>query len=99
MKKLGFIFAVLCLYVGSNHAQSKHVIISTSMGDVKIMLYDDTPKHRDSFLKLANEGHFDGTLFYRVVKNFVIQGGSSDSKNAPAGKHIGYGSAKLNIDS
>ncbi len=79
--------------------QSRSVIISTNMGDIKIMLYDDTPKHRDSFLKLAEEGHFDGTLFYRVVKNFVIQGGSSDSKNAPAGKHIGYGSAKLNIDS
>ena len=80
-------------------AQSRHVIISTNMGDIKIMLYDDTPKHRDSFLKLAQEGHYDGTLFYRVVKNFVIQGGSSDSKNAPAGKHIGYGSSKLNIDS
>ena len=91
---LGFFVFGLCL-----QAQSRHVIISTNVGDIKIMLYDDTPKHRDSFLKLAKEGHYDGTLFYRVVKNFVIQGGSSDSKNAPAGKHIGYGSAKLNIDS
>ncbi|WP_066630081.1 peptidylprolyl isomerase [Labilibacter marinus] len=81
------------------HAQSKKVIISTNFGDIKVMLYDDTPKHREAFLKLAKEGHYDGTLFYRVVKNFVIQGGSSDSKNAPAGKHIGYGSSKLTIDS
>lgn len=80
-------------------SQSKTVLISTNMGDIKILLYDDTPKHRNSFLKLAKEGHYDGTLFYRVVKNFVIQGGSSDSKNAPAGKHIGYGSSKLTIDS
>jgi len=80
-------------------SQSKSVIITTNMGDMKIMLYDETPKHRDSFIKLANEGHYDGTLFYRVVKNFVIQGGSSDSKNASAGQHIGYGSSKLTIDS
>ncbi len=80
-------------------AQSTTAVISTNMGDIKIMLYDDTPKHRDSFIKLAKEGHYDGTLFYRVVKNFVIQGGSSDSRNAPAGKHIGYGSSKLTIDS
>ncbi|GAF02931.1 peptidylprolyl isomerase [Saccharicrinis fermentans] len=93
------LLVVLFFYGLISEAQSRHVIISTNMGDIKIMLYDDTPKHRDSFLKLAKEGHYDGTLFYRVVKNFVIQGGSSDSKNAPAGKHIGYGSAKLNIDS
>ena len=98
MRKIVFI-VIFSLYSFISNAQSRHVIISTNMGDIKIMLYDDTPKHRDSFLKLAKEGHYDGTLFYRVVKNFVIQGGSSDSKNAPAGKHIGYGSAKLNIDS
>ena len=99
MKRLGIIFLVFCLCVVKINSQSRHVIISTNMGDIKIMLYDDTPKHRDNFLKLAKEGHYDGTLFYRVVKNFVIQGGSSDSKNASAGKHIGYGSSKLTIDS
>jgi cyclophilin family peptidyl-prolyl cis-trans isomerase len=80
-------------------AQSKTIVISTNLGDIKVMLYDDTPKHRDNFIKLANEGHYDGTLFYRVIKNFVIQGGSTDSRNAPPGKHIGYGSSKLIIDS
>ncbi len=77
-------------------AQSSHpeykVMIHTNMGSMKIKLYNSTPYHRDAFLKLVDEKHFDGTLFYRVVKSFVIQGGSSDSRNAPAGKHIGYGS-------
>ena len=100
MQRVG-VLVFLCLFFacGLVSAQSKTVIISTNMGDIKIMLYDDTPKHRDSFIKLANQGHYDGTLFYRVLKNFVVQGGSSDSKNAPAGKHIGYGSSKLTIDS
>lgn len=98
MQRLFFLFTIL-IFASSIASQSRHVVISTNMGDIKIMLYDDTPKHRDSFIQLANEGHYDGTLFYRVIKNFVIQGGSSDSKNAPAGKHIGYGSSKLVIDS
>ena len=100
MQRVG-VLVFLCLFFacGLVSAQSKTVIISTNMGDIKIMLYDDTPKHRDSFIKLANQGHYDGTLFYRVLKNFVVQGGSSDSKNAPVGKHIGYGSSKLTIDS
>lgn len=80
-------------------AQSFQVLIRTEYGNMRIMLYDDTPKHRDEFLRLVNEKHFDGTLFYRSVKNFVIQGGSSDSRNAPAGKHIGYGDEAVNIDS
>ncbi len=95
------LFYIIFLFFASYQmfAQSKQVIISTNMGDIKIKLYDDTPKHRDSFIKLANEGHYDGTLFYRVIKNFVIQGGSSDSRNAAPGRHIGYGSSKLVIDS
>lgn len=98
MKKI-LVYIILSLWVCVGHAQSRNVIISTTLGDIKIMLYDDTPKHRDNFLKLATQGHYDGTLFYRVVKNFVIQGGSSDSKNASPGKHIGYGSSELTIDS
>ena len=76
-----------------------YVNISTNMGNMKVKLYNETPLHRDNFLKLVGERHFDGTLFYRVVKNFVIQGGSSDSRNAPPGKHIGYGEGSVNINS
>ena len=51
------------------------VLIKTSEGDIKVRLYDETPQHRDNFLKLAKEGYFDGTLFHRVIKDFMIQGG------------------------
>jgi cyclophilin family peptidyl-prolyl cis-trans isomerase len=64
---------------------------------MKVKLYNETPKHRDHFLKLVGEKHFDGTLFYRVVKGFVIQGGSSDSRNAAPGRAIGYGKP-INLD-
>ena len=67
------------------------VLIETNMGNLKAKLYNDTPLHRDNFIRLAKSGHYNGTLFYRVVKNFVVQGGSSDSRNAIAGQAIGYG--------
>ena len=56
------------------------VLIKTSEGDIKVRLYDETPQHRDNFIKLAKEGYFDGTLFHRVIKDFMIQGGDPDSK-------------------
>lgn len=61
------------------------------MGDIVVRLYDETPAHRDNFLKLAGEGFFDGTLFHRVIKEFMIQGGDPDSKGAPKGKQLGCG--------
>ena len=64
--------------------------IETQNGDIIVRLYDDTPKHRDNMLKLAGEGFYDGTLFHRVIKDFMIQGGDPDSKGAPAGKHLVY---------
>lgn len=67
------------------------VRIKTPEGDILVRLYDDTPRHRDNFLKLAREGYYDGTLFHRVIKDFMIQGGDPDSRNAPAGKMLGTG--------
>lgn len=67
------------------------VLIETSMGNIKAKLYDSTPEHRDNFIKLANEGFFDGTLFHRVIENFMIQGGDPDSKNAQPGQPLGMG--------
>lgn len=63
--------------------------IKTSEGDIIIRLYDETPKHRDNFLKLAKEGYYNGTLFHRVIKDFMIQGGDPNSKNAPKRKVLG----------
>lgn len=67
------------------------VLIKTSLGDITIKLYNDTPLHRDNFIKLVSENYYDGVLFHRVIKNFMVQAGDPDSKNAPADKHLGTG--------
>lgn len=72
-------------------AEETKVLIKTSLGDIKIKLYNDTPLHRDNFIKLVNENYYDGVLFHRVIKNFMVQAGDPDSKNAPADKHLGVG--------
>ena len=68
-----------------------NIKITTTMGDITVRLYDETPLHRDNFVKLASEGYYDNVLFHRVIENFMIQGGDPDSKNAPAGKQLGMG--------
>lgn len=92
MRKVISFICAICLSVGG-FAQEKEVraIIETNLGNMIVKLYNDTPKHRDNFIRLAKAGHYDGTLFYRVIKNFVIQAGSSDSRNAIKGQVIGYG--------
>ncbi len=67
------------------------VKMKTSMGDVTILLYDATPIHRDNFIKLVEEGFYEGLLFHRVIKDFMIQGGDPDSKGAAAGQALGSG--------
>lgn len=67
------------------------VCLETSMGNIVVALSNTTPIHRDNFLKLAREGYFDGLLFHRVIEGFMIQGGSSDTRNAPAGAKVGDG--------
>lgn len=67
------------------------VLISTSYGNMKAVLYNETPQHRDNFIKLAKEGYFDGTLFHRVINEFMIQGGDPDSKTAKKGQQLGQG--------
>ena len=69
------------------------VKISTSLGDIVVRLYDETPLHRDNFIKLAKEGFLNGTLFHRVIKDFMIQGGDPDSKTAKKGQALGSGDA------
>ena len=69
----------------------KMVLISTNMGDMKVKLYDATPKHRDNFLKLVEQNYYDSLLFHRVIRNFMIQGGDPLSKNAAPGVPLGNG--------
>lgn len=71
--------------------------IATSCGDIIVKLYDETPLHRDNFLKLAQEGYYDNTLFHRVIKGFMIQGGDPESKNAPKEKSLGTGGPEYTI--
>lgn len=73
------------------------VLIKTSLGDVVVRLYDETPQHRDNFLKLASEGYYNGTLFHRVIKNFMVQGGDPNSKGASANAQLGAGGPDYTI--
>jgi cyclophilin family peptidyl-prolyl cis-trans isomerase len=89
------------LFVGistSVYSQSAIVQVSTDFGSMKFRLYNDTPKHRDAFIELAKEGYYNGTLFYRVIQDFLIQGGSKSSKNAAPGERIGYGDPDKTVD-
>ena len=74
------------------------VKIQTMLGDIVVRLYDETPIHRDNFVKLVEEGYYDGTLFHRVIKDFMIQGGDPDSKGAPAGKMLGVGGPDYTLE-
>ena len=65
--------------------------IETSAGDITVKLYNETPKHRDNFIKLVKEGQYNGLLFHRVIKDFMIQGGDVTSKDAPMNKQLGAG--------
>lgn len=71
--------------------KEQQVKIETSLGDIVVKLYNDTPEHRDNFIKLAKEGTYAETLFHRVIKNFMIQAGDPESKNAPKDKMLGAG--------
>lgn len=65
--------------------------ITTSMGDIVVKLYNETPIHRDNFIKLANSGFYTDLLFHRVIKGFMIQGGDPDSRNAGPNQQLGTG--------
>ena len=67
------------------------VEIKTSLGDIEVALYNETPQHRDNFIKLVKEGYYDGVLFHRVINEFMIQTGDGNSKNAKPGERLGNG--------
>ena len=73
------------------------VRLETTMGNITVKLYDETPKHRDNFIKLAKEGVYDGTLFHRVIKNFMIQAGDPESKTASDTASLGSGDVGYTI--
>jgi cyclophilin family peptidyl-prolyl cis-trans isomerase len=73
------------------------VLLKTTFGDIVIALYNDTPQHKANFEKLVNEKFYDGVLFHRIIKGFMIQGGDPDSKNAKAGQRLGSGDVGYTI--
>ncbi len=98
MKYLFFIFLLgQTLNSFSQQNQQTMVIIKTEYGNIKIRLYDETPKHRDNFIKLVNEKFFDGLLFHRVIKDFMIQGGDPTSRNAGPNTQLGSGGPSYTI--
>jgi cyclophilin family peptidyl-prolyl cis-trans isomerase len=76
---------------GGVAAKQVKFVIHTEYGDMKGVLYNETPKHRDNFVKLAKSKYYDGLLFHRVIMGFMIQGGDPDSKNAQPGQQLGSG--------
>ncbi|RZL49425.1 MAG: peptidylprolyl isomerase [Pedobacter sp.] len=98
MKKLLILFLSLCFLTSfAAKPKNQYVKISTPKGEVIIKLYNETPLHRDNFLKLAKEGFYDGTIFHRVIKAFMIQGGDPDSRNAKPDAMLGEGGLKYTI--
>jgi len=84
--------AIMVLFSSCGEKQNYDVIIETEYGTMKVLLYDETPKHKKNFLKLASEGFYNDLLFHRVIDGFMIQGGDPNSKNAAAGTRLGMGS-------
>jgi cyclophilin family peptidyl-prolyl cis-trans isomerase len=97
MKKLMVLTIALMVGYGQVNAQKskkvKEVLIEfeTTEGVMLVKLYNQTPLHRDNMVKLVKEGYYDGLLFHRVIKSFMIQGGDPDSKNAKPGQMLGQG--------
>lgn len=71
--------------------KNQYVLIKTDKGECIVRLYNETPKHRDNFIKLVKKGFYNGTLFHRVIKSFMIQGGDPDSKHAKPAQMLGEG--------
>ncbi len=95
MRQLFFliiIFSSFSLSIAQNEqVKDTKVVINTTMGTIVVKLYNETPKHRDNFIRLVKKNYFDSLLFHRVIKDFMIQGGDPYSKNASLKNQLGNG--------
>jgi peptidyl-prolyl cis-trans isomerase B (cyclophilin B) len=92
------LFILSFVLLATINASAQRVKIHTTMGDIVVRLYDETPVHRDNFLKLVREGYYDGTLFHRVIKGFMIQGGDPNSKGAAPDQMLGNGNPGYTLE-
>lgn len=107
IKKITFLFLFFAMITScsaqstdnktNNNEKKYFVLIETSYGNMVAELYNETPKHRDNFLKLVNEGFFNDLLFHRVINHFMIQGGDPASRNARPGQMLGNGNLGYTI--
>ena len=94
MKRL-FLLLLMVASIATSHAQESteaprhEVLLETDSGNIRIELFNETPLHRDNFLKLVRSGAYDGVLFHRVIKDFMVQTGDMGSKNAKPGQALG----------
>ena len=93
-----FAFATLLILASCSTEKDYLVTIHTDYGDMHAILYDETPKHKENFIKLTREGFYDSLLFHRVSENFMMQGGDPDSKNADPGASLGQGGPGYQVD-
>lgn len=91
MKKILLFLLLLTFTRTFSQQKFPHVIIETTAGTIEVKLYDDTPLHSQNFVKLVNEGYYNGLLFHRVINNFMIQTGDPNSINASPGQPLGSG--------
>jgi cyclophilin family peptidyl-prolyl cis-trans isomerase len=93
---LGIILSVWAQETDSK--AGKTITISTTMGDIRVLLYDETPLHQANMLKLIKEGYYDDQMFHRVIENFMVQGGDPHSKGAERGQRLGTGGPGYTIE-
>ena len=99
MKKFRFLVLALALVAFvPMMGQSQQVMLETTEGNILLTLYDDTPQHRDNFLKLVDEQFYDSLLFHRVIKSFMIQAGDPSSRHAEPGEMLGNKSVDYTVE-
>lgn len=86
-----YVAALSAISLSANAQEELKVLLTTTMGNIKIKLYNETPVHRDNFIKLVNDHTYDSVLFHRVIKDFMVQGGDPESKKAAPGVMLGNG--------
>ena len=98
MKNIGLIVMVSLLLWSCSQNSKTNALIETEYGNIKVELYNSTPKHKANFIKLAEEGFYDSLMFHRVIPGFMIQGGDPDSRNARPGQPLGQGGPGYTVD-